>query len=182
MADALRRAVHLLVFEDPEHTVAAVRELRAAGFIVSEVHSPFPVHGLDEALGLPPSRLAWATLIGALVGGGLKLFFQSWVHIFSWPMNIGGKSPFSLPALVPITFEIAVLVGAFSTLGALFVRRRLYPRWRAGAPSAQPSRRVTDDRFAVLVEERDASFVPEAFQRLCVTLGPTEVVAPWRTL
>ena len=182
MADSRRLAIHALVFEDPEHTLAAVRALRGEGFIVPDVHSPFPVHGMEEALGLRPSRLALATLVGGVMGGSLKLFFQSWVHIYDWPMNIGGKSPFSLPALVPITFEITVLIAAFFTLGALFVRRRLYPRLRSEAVPTQPSPRATDDRFVVLVEERDAGFAPDRFRRLCATLAPVEVVMPWRTL
>ena len=182
MADSRRLAVHALVFDDPERTVAAVRTLRGAGFVVPDVHSPFPVHGLEEALELPPTRLALATLVGGLLGGSLKLFFQSWVHIVDWPMNIGGKSLFSLPAIVPITFEITVLVAAFATLGALFSRRRLYPRLRPEEAPSQPLRRATDDRFVVLVEERDAGFAPDTFRRLCASLGPSEVIAPWRTL
>jgi len=182
MADSQRLSIHALVFEDPERTVAAVRALRGAGFVVPDVHSPFPLHGIEAALGLPPSRLALATLVGALLGGSLKLCFQSWVHIFDWPMNIGGKSPFSLPALVPITFEVTVLVAAFFTLGALFLRRGLYPRLRPEESPSQPLRRVTDDRFVVLVEERDGGFAPEHFRRLCATLAPTEVIMPWRTL
>src|SRR3990172_1262170 len=96
-----RRRVHALVFDDPTRTLAAVKRLRAEGFDVGDVHSPFPVHGMEEALGMRPTRLAWATLIGGLAGGSLKLLFQSWVHIVDWPMNIGGKPDFSLPALQP---------------------------------------------------------------------------------
>ena len=181
MADSRRLAVHALVFDDPERTVAAVRALRGAGFVVPDVHSPFPVHGLEEALGLPPTRLALATLVGGLLGGSLKLFFQSWVHIVDWPMNIGGKSDTALPALVPVTFEITVLLAAFATLGTLFLRRRLFPRLVPAPAPRQPHPRVTDDRFAVLVVERDASYAPDRFRGLCQTLRPVEVVEDWRT-
>lgn len=175
-----RRRVHALVFDEPEATVAAVRRLRAEGFDVGDVHSPFPIHGIEDALDMRPTRLAWATLAGGLIGGSLKLIFQSWVHIVDWPMNIGGKPDFSLPALVPVTFELTVLVAAFATLGALFVRRRLYPRQRPCRAARQPHLGVTDDRFVILVMEHDASFSPQRFRTLCAGLGALEVTEGWR--
>lgn len=174
-----RRRVHALVFDDPQQTLVAVRRLRGRGYEVSDVHMPFPVHGMEEALGLPESRLALATLIGGLAGGLLKLLFQGWVHVVDWPMNIGGKGEVSLPALVPVTFELTVLIAAFATLGALFVRRRLYPRLHPERPTRQPHPRVTDDRFAVLVVERDAGFEPDKFRSLCTALHPQEVIESW---
>jgi hypothetical protein len=171
--------VHALVFDDPVRTLSAVRRLKGEGFDVGNVHSPFPIHGMEEALGLPATRLPLATLIGALIGGSLKLIFQSWVHVVDWPMNIGGKPELALPALVPVTFELTVLVAAFATLGALLGRRRLYPRLSTDVAS-QPHLRVTDDRFVVLVLERDASFAPDHFRNLCLALGPQEVVEAWR--
>jgi len=176
-----RRRVHAVVFDDPEHTLGAVKRLRSEGFDVGDVHSPFPVHGIEEALGMRPTRLAWVTLGGGLLGGGLKLLFQSWVHIVDWPMNIGGKPDFSLPALVPVTFELTVLVAAFATLGTLFARRRLYPRLRPERATTQPLRGVTDDRFVVLVLEHDASFSPQRFRTLCSSLGAQQVIEGWRS-
>jgi hypothetical protein len=170
----------VLVFEEPEATLGAVRRLRGEGFDVADVHSPFPLHGAEEALGLRPTRIALATLAGGLAGGVGKLLFQGWVHVVDWPMNIGGKPDTALPALVPVTFEITVLVAAFATLGALFLRRRLFPRLVPAPAPRQPHPRVTDDRFAVLVVERDASFAPDRFRRLCEALGPVEVVEDWR--
>lgn len=176
-----RRRVHALVFDDHERTLDAVKRLREAGFEVPDVHSPFPIHGMDEALGLRPTRLALATLIGGVLGGGLKLAFQTWVHVVDWPYNIGGKPQLSFPAMVPVTFEITVLVASFATLGALFVGRRLYPRLRRPAEvPEQPHPAVTDDRFVVLVLERDAGFAPEGFRRLCAELAPEQVIEGWR--
>lgn len=175
-----RGRVHMLVFDEPEATVAAVRRLRGAGFDVADVHSPFPLHGADEALGLRPTRIALATLVGGLVGGIGKLAFQAWVHVVDWPMNIGGKTDTALPALVPVTFELTVLVAAFATLGALFLRRRLFPRLVPAPAPRQPHPRVTDDRFAVLVVEHDASFAPDRFRSLVEALSPVELVEDWR--
>jgi hypothetical protein len=173
-----RGRVHVLVFDAPEPTLGAVGRLRQAGFEVADVHSPFPLHGAEEALGLRPTRLALATLVGGLLGGLGKLLFQGWVHVVDWPMNIGGKPDVALPALVPVTFELTVLGAAFATLGAFLFRRRLFPR--LAAMPRLPDPRVTDDRFAVLVVERDGSFSAERFHALCSALHPLEVVEGWR--
>lgn len=175
-----RGRVHLLVFDAPAATVGAVRRLRDEGFEVAEVYSPFPIHGIDEAMALRPTRIALATLIGGLIGGVGKMVFQGWVHVVDWPMNIGGKPDTALPALVPVTFELTVLIAAFATLGALFLRRRLFPRLVPAPAPSQPHPRVTDDRFAVLVVERDGSFAPDRFRRLCEALRPLELVEDWR--
>ena len=175
-----RGRLHMLVFDEPGATLGAVRRLRSEGFEVADVHSPFPLHGAEEALGLRPTRIALATLVGGLIGGLGKLAFQGWVHVVDWPMNIGGKPDTALPALVPVTFELTVLVAAFATLGTLFLRRRLFPRLVPAPAPRQPHPRMTDDRFAVLVVERDASFSPNRFQVLCQSLRPVEVVEDWR--
>ncbi len=177
-----RARMHALVFDDPEPTLLAVRRLRGEGFEVRDVHSPFPVHGMEEALGLRPSRLPLATLAGGLIGGTLKLAFQTWVHVVDWPYNIGGKPDLAFPAMIPVTFEISVLLAAFATLGALLVGRRLLPSLRSGPPPSQPDPRVTDDRFVVIVHEHDGSFSAERFRALCARLAPRRVVEGWRVL
>ncbi len=180
--EAERGRLHALIFEDPEKTLAAVKQLKGEGFEVRDVYSPFPIHGMDEALGLKETRLAYATLIGGLLGGLGKLAFQTWVHVVDWPYNIGGKPDLAFPALVPVTFELTVLFAAFATIGTLFIGRRLWPRWHSERAVDQPHPRVTDDRFAVMVLERDGSFAPDHFRRLSAGLGPEQVIEGWRVL
>ena len=154
----------------PTRTLAAVKRLRGEGFDVGDVHSPFPVHGMEEALGpaAHAARPGRRSSAGSRAGS-LKLLFQSWVHIVDWPMNIGGKPDISLPALVPVTFELTVLVAAFATLGALFVRRRLYPRPRPERAPRQPHPRR--DRRPLRRPgdgARRRRSRPSGFARLCV--------------
>jgi hypothetical protein len=176
-----RQALHALVFDDPEKTRGAVAALKGGGFDVVEVHSPFPIHGIEETMGLRETLLPLATLAGGLVGGVGKLLFQSWVHVVDWPLNVGGKPDLALPALIPVTFEITVLSAAFATLIALLVRRRLYPRLHPDVVEhQQPIPEITDDRFVVLVAERDGAFSREAFDGLAARLSPTEVVMAWK--
>ena len=181
-SESPRRRIHTLAFEQPGITLQAVRRLREEGFEVHDVFSPFPLHGMDEALGLPETRLGLATLVGGLFGAAVAFGFQVWTHAIDWPLVIGGKSPLALPAQVPVSFELTILCAAFATAGGLLVRRRLFPRLSAGGPPAQPDRRVTDDRFVVVVVERNASFSSARFCELGRALGSVEIVEGWRTL
>ncbi len=174
-----RERTHMLLFDDPARTLAAVKRLRASGFSIAEVHSPFPVHGLDEAMGIAETRLPWATLIGGLIGGSLGLALQLWTHTTSFPLNIGGKTNAAVPGAIPVTFETTVLFAAFATVIALIVRNRLFGPKQARADKL-PDPRVTDDRFAVLVAETNASFSWDRFSKLCEELEPCECVEGWR--
>jgi hypothetical protein len=174
-----RQRTHRLVFDDPRRTLEALRALRAEGFDVDDVYTPYAVHGMDEVLGLPESRLGLATFAGGLAGCVIAFGFQIWTHAIDWPLIIGGKSPLALPAQVPVSFEITILFAALATVGALLVRRRLFPRL-AIAPPGQPSPAVTDDRFVILVVERDGSFPPSRLGEIAVSFGAVEPVEAWR--
>jgi hypothetical protein len=173
-----RYRLHALVLDEPASTLEAVRALRNHGYVISDVHTPFPVHGLPEAMGLAPTRISRATLVGAVVGVSMGLGFQVWTHVASWPLNIGGKSNSALPALIPVTFELGILLAAFATVAGLLVWAGLAPLGRT--PDTQPHERVTDDRFVVLVREEDASFDLKAFRNTTRALGIHEVIESWR--
>lgn len=173
-----RRRLHALVLDAPETTLRAVERLRREGYALDDVHTPFPVHGMAEAVGAPPTRVSTATLAGAVAGLSLAMGFQAWSSLASWPLNIGGKSYLALPALVPVAFELTVLFAAFATVLALAVRSRLAPRGLM--PSSQPVASVMDDRFVVVVREEDASFDAKAFRDLAGSLGVEEVIEGWK--
>lgn len=171
---------HLVIFDDPVVTLAAVKRLKAEGFHIDDVHSPFPVHGMHEALGMRESRLPWATLVGGSVGLVIAIFLQTWTHSVDWPLNIGGKSLLAIPAIIPVCFELTVLIAAFATVGTLLARSKLTPSLAEARPKLQPIDGVTDDRFVVLVAERDGSFSVDEFDRICDELNPKEVIRQWR--
>jgi hypothetical protein len=172
---------HTLAFDDPDRAALAVHALKHDGFEVHDVHTPYAVHGMDEALGLPETRLGVATLCGGLIGGAAATGFQVWTHAIDWPLTIGGKSPLALPAQVPVSFELTVLFAAFATVGGLFFRRRLFPRV-AAHPLAQPDARVTDDRFVIVVLERDGRFRRARFLELARSLGAVDAHEGWRVV
>jgi len=163
------------VFEEEEGILAATRAAREDGFAVLDAYTPYPVHGMDDALGIRPSRLTWICFLCGAAGLALALWFQHWTSAVDWPINVGGKPFDSLPAWVPIAFEITVLFASLGVVLALFVRCRLWP----GKRVEQPAPGVTDDRFAVVVELRGAVPTARDFRALCAAHGAVEVIDAW---
>lgn len=170
--------VHAVVFDDPHGALHAVHELRKRGFEIQDVHSPFPVHGMEEALGLRETRLAYGPLAGGILGLSLAVWLQTWTHAVDWPLDVGGKSMTAFPAIVPVSFELTVLIAGLATFVALVWSCRLRPI--KDAPASQPHPRVNDDRFVVLVVERDGSFVRDRLEALTDELGAEEFIDSWR--
>ncbi len=150
-------------FADEADLLEAVRESRQRQFTILDVFAPYAVHGLDEALGRRPSRLTWACFIFGAIGLTTALVLQIWTSEIDWAVNVGGKPFNSLPAFIPVAFELTVLFAALGTVFSLLVRTRLFP-------GKQPKKlfpRVTNDRFALVLVESDAAFdVAEATQVL----------------
>lgn len=143
------------IFDDEQDVLSVVKDLRDQNIVVSEVYSPFPIHGLDPVLGLKETRMAITAFIYGCIGlsfGALLIYYIMISGVGkSWPMNIGGKPNFTfyhnLPSFVPIMFECTVLfAGHLMSLTYLF-RNRLYP----GATTTSPDPRTTDDKFLVEV-------------------------------
>src|SRR5581483_7498493 len=111
----------------------AVRDLKRNGYDIEDVRTPYAVHGLEKVAGIPPSRLGWACALGGFSGAALILLFASWTSASSWALDVGRKPFNSIPAFIPVTFEVGVLLGAFATVRAFFVRSRLWPGRRGEA-------------------------------------------------
>ncbi len=134
-------------FEDERDILSAVAAYRGRGLTIEDAFTPYAVHGLDEAAGVPRSRLGWVCALLGLSAAGLAMFFQIWVSAVDWPLNIGGKPLSSIPAFVPVTFEVGVLAAGIGSLIAFLIVSRLYPGKRT-APVLSGS---TDDRFVLVV-------------------------------
>ncbi len=114
-------------FKSESAIVAAAGKLRAQGRAIHDAYTPFPVHGLDEAMGLQRSILPYFCFAFGLSGLATALGFQLWSTVVYWPMNIGGKSFSAVPALIPIGFELTVLFAALGSVATLFALRGLSP-------------------------------------------------------
>lgn len=158
----MTRRVLIAVFQHDSDLLRAVAAVRAAGLRIDDVYAPYAVHGLDRALGWRPSRLSWACALCGLAGAAFMLWFQQWTSAVSWPLNVGGKPWNSLPAFVPIIFEGMVLAAGLGTVFALFLVSRLRP----GKKALPIVPGVFDDRFALVVEETDATFDAAAVSEL----------------
>jgi hypothetical protein len=147
----------LAEFTTPRDLLHAAGKLRAMGYTRLEAYSPFPVHGLDTVLGHPGSKVPWIVLAGAVVGGLSGLLLQWWTSAVDYPIQIAGKPYFSLPAFVPVIFELTVLLSAFAALFGMLALNGL-PRPHHPVFAHPRFARATDDRFFLAIEARDPLF------------------------
>jgi hypothetical protein len=150
----MSRRIVLGVFPSEQDILGATRAARESGLKILDVHTPYAIPGLGQAIGLKRSRLPWVCFVAAAIGAILKLWFEFWTATIDWPMNVGGKPWNSLPAFVPVTFEVMVLSAGLATVFAFLLISGLRPGRRAILPDP----RVTDDRFVLALEEADAAF------------------------
>jgi hypothetical protein len=164
----------LAEFASPADLYHACERVRDEGYTRWDAHSPFPVHGLDKAMGLRRSTLPWLVLVMALAGGALGFGLQAWVHMSAYPLVISGKPFFSWPAFIPITFELSVLFGSlgavFGMLGMNKLPMHHHPLFRSAA-----FERATDDTFFISIESWDPRFDPSATGKLLESLGARRV-------
>jgi len=144
-------------FGSPESLVEAASALREQGFTRMDACTPFPVHGIDRALGIRKSPLGWYVLIGGLTGAALALLMQWWTGAVDYPLVIGGKPLFAFEPSIPITFELAVLLAAFTAVVGMFALNGL-PQLYHPLFEYEGFRGVTDDKFLLAVEAADPHF------------------------
>jgi hypothetical protein len=140
-------------FENEDDLVAGAAAARRAGFEIHDAYTPLPVHGLDRAVALRPSRLTWIAFVAGAVGLVFALTLQVWTSAYDWPLNVGGKPFNSFPLFIPVAFELTVLFSGLIAIGVLFARNRM---WLFS--KRRVFERVTDDRFVLVLKQSDASF------------------------
>jgi hypothetical protein len=136
------------VYEDEDVLMGAIKEVRESGVKIEEVYSPFPVHGIEDALGYKRSWLSVAAFMFGITGTTLALTMQIGMMGVDWPMIIGGKDFVPLPAFIPVTFEMTVLLAAFGMVGTFFGISNLKP-W--GKPRIYDIR-ITDDKHVMAID------------------------------
>lgn len=141
----------LVSFDDEGPLLQAVKKLRENNEIIRDILTPFPIHGLDEAISIKRSRIPVVGFVFGVIGAILAFGFQAWVFTVSYPLIIGGKPFFAAPAFIPITFEVTVLFAGLAMVGAFFVRSHLKPEIDHETDEV----RITDDRFVILVNAPD---------------------------
>jgi hypothetical protein len=142
-----QHTIHAL-FDSEADLVRAAETAQHEGWRIIDVYSPYPLHATARLLGLARSRLPRAAFVIGAVGVALALWFQFWVSAWDWPLNVGGRPWNSLPAFVPVTFEMMVLCAGVGTVLLWLMVCRLYP----GKAARMPSRKVTDASFALAIQ------------------------------
>lgn len=136
-------------YDDDDVLMHAVKKVKAANHHIEEVYTPFPVHGLDKAMGLAPTRIAITSFMYGVLGLTVAIVMMDFIMIRDWPMDIGGKPSFSymenMPAFVPIMFEMTVFFAAHLMVITFYLRSKLWPFKKAENPDV----RTTDDHFVM---------------------------------
>ena len=140
------------LYDDDDTLLSAVKKIRSEKHHIEEVFTPFPVHGLDKALGLEDTRIAIMAFIYGCIGFVVSVAMMNYIMIEDWPQNIGGKPSFSylenMPAFVPIMFELTVFFAAHLMVITFYMRSKLWPFKKAENPNPL----TTDDKFLVELE------------------------------
>jgi hypothetical protein len=147
----------LAEFASPEDLVRAASRVRDAGYTKWDAHTPFPVHGLDDAMGLRPTRLPYLVLAAGIVGATAGLLMQWWMNAVDYPLIISGKPFNSIPADIPVTFELTVLLASLTAFIGMLAANAL-PRFHHPLFANAAFRRATTDRFFLAIEAKDPRF------------------------
>lgn len=158
------------IWLDEHKLVDAARKVREKGYSKFEAISPFPLHGIDDAMGIPMSFIPWVTFIFGLLGFSFGTWFTWWASSVDWAIIIGGKPMWSLPAFVPIMFECTILFAALSSVGALILT--------CGLPQVDPpviDPALSSHKFAIFIPEGDNGYNVATVEQLMRDLGAVEV-------
>jgi hypothetical protein len=167
-------AGYLAEFVDVDSVMSAAEVVRDAGYTRWDVHSPFPVHGMDEAMGIRTTILPWLVLGGGLAGLGGALLMQWWMNAYDYGYMVSGKPLFSLPAFIPIMFEATVLIASLTAVfGMLFLNK--LPMLYNPLFKSDRFRRVTNDRFFVVIDATDPKFDEIETENLLRSTNPVAI-------
>ncbi|WP_347358537.1 DUF3341 domain-containing protein [Bdellovibrio sp.] len=158
------------IWLEEAQVLKAVRKTRETGFKKFEAISAYPIHGMEEAAGIKRSWIPYVAFVMAVVGLGGGLWLTWWTSAVDWAVNVGGKPFFSLPAFVPIMFELTILFSALSSVAALF--------YACGIPRLDPP--VIDPdlschKFAIFIPHNDIGYDEAKIEQMFKELGATDV-------
>lgn len=157
-------------FKDPAATYHAAEKMRDAGYKKWDVYAPFAIHGIDEAMGCPTSRVPLMCGILGLSGAGLGFLFQWWVRTQGYALTVQGKPFGAWQPLMPIIFEFGVIFTSFTALLSMLAFNRL-PMWYHPLMKKERFLKASDDRFIICVESKDPKFDPEGTKKALENAG-----------
>jgi hypothetical protein len=162
------------IYDDVNLLLKAAERVRDAGYEKWDCHTPYPVHGLDEAMGIPESRIPYITLTLGFLGFLTAIALTGGISVLQYPINSGGKPLFAWPAFVPIMFELFVLFAALATLGALVWFGKL-GRWHSPLHDSDLMKEITASRFCVVLGADDDRYTDEGAEAILREAGCADV-------
>lgn len=173
-----KAALLLAEYDSAADVVHAAEKVRDAGYKNWDTHTPFPIHGMDKAMGLSDSKLGWIVFPIGILGTTAAFTMMHWMNGIDYPLVIGGKpagAPGTLPSMIPIMFELTVLFSAFAIVFGMFglnkIPRHHHPIFNASSRF----NRATDDKFFVSIEVEDPKFNLEKTKKLLEATHPVHI-------
>lgn len=164
----------LAEFRNPKELIDAASAVERSGYKKFDTYAPFPIHGMEKAMGLKKSPLGWISFGGALFGFFGALLLMIWIMGYDYPLNISGKPYINPPIYVPITFELTVLFSAFATTFGIIALNNL-PRFHNPLFNVERFEKATDDSFFVCIEASDDLFAEEKVEKLFNDAGAIHI-------
>ena len=169
-----RPALYLAEYETPNDLARAAIKVRDAGYKTWDCHTPYPLHGLDDAMGLPPTKIGFISFACGMVGLATAVLMIQYMNNWDYPIIIGGKPPGAFPSMVPIMFELTVLLTGFGTLFGMLHLLKL-PRHNHPIFESDRFAAATDDKFFISVEVSDPKFDLAKTRGLLESTKPTHL-------
>jgi hypothetical protein len=163
------------LFDTPDDIIRAAKAVSEKGYTKFDVNTPYPVHGMDAAMKLPPSKLGFVTLFAGLGGMSLALLMMGWMMAIDYPIIIGGKPFFPLPAFIPITFELTVLLATLTTVGALLFFFFKLPNNKHPLHDTNYMKNVSSDKYGICIEAVDPKFNEGEIKELFASLHASKI-------
>jgi hypothetical protein len=175
MAESGMKMVGMVgLYDSPDELFQAAERVRDAGYRKWDCHTPYPVHGLDEAMGLRDSPVPYFTITAGFIGVAIALLMTGGLSVWQFPIRIGGKALFSWQAFVAICFELFVLLAAVTTMGAMLVYCKL-GRWHSPLHDSDVMREIIADRFAIVLDAADEKYTEAAARELLKATGCCDI-------
>ena len=162
------------MFETPGALMRAAEQVRDAGYRKWDCIAPFPVHGIDKAMGVGRSRVPRISLVGGIIGFCTGMSMIWFMDAFDYGLTVGGKPLFSPLYAFPVSYELTILFTAFATIGGMFLLNGL-PMHYHPVLNFENIRRGTDDLFYIVIERADPRFSPEDTRALLEKIGGKEI-------
>ncbi len=167
-------ALYLAEYETPNAIARAAEKVRDAGYKDWDCHTPYPMHGMDDAMGLKPTRIGILSFICGITGVALAVWMIQYMNSWDYPIIVGGKPPGAFPSMVPVMFELGILITGLGTLMGLLHLAKL-PRHNHPIFESDRFEAASDNKFFISIEASDAQFDLAATKALLESTAPSHL-------